>query len=92
LAVRLETIYIPVSWAWAQNSAVGLLLACLSGINGYRRRGPGERPAPASPDGAAFSPVKLPVGRKINHFHPLMDEFPVGDRVSGGRCHLETGS
>jgi hypothetical protein len=44
LAVRLETIYILVSWAWAQNSVVGLLLACLSGTNGYRRRGPGERP------------------------------------------------
>ena len=34
---------------------------------------------PASPDGAAFWPIKLPAGMKFTMIRSLMDEFPVGD-------------
>ena len=46
-------------------------------------------PTPASPDGACFYPLTSPWGTNIPHFHPLMDEIPVGDRGSGPRCHID---
>jgi len=40
-------------------------------------------PAPASPDGDEFLAIKPPWGLKLTHLHPLIDEFPTGDRGSG---------
>jgi hypothetical protein len=29
-----------------------------------------------------------PVGKKLPHPYPLMEEFPVGNQISGPYCHL----
>lgn len=55
-------------------------------INSGDPTGDGETenvPAPASPDGSEFRPLKAPWGVKSPQFHHLIDEFPIGDRGSG---------
>jgi len=39
--------------------------------------------APFHPTGMTFGPLRSPRGLKIPQLHPLMDEFPIGDRGSG---------
>jgi hypothetical protein len=65
----------------------GLLLAHAgTPRRGERGRGDKERSL-LHPTGMRFSPLRSPRGLKISQLHPLMDEFPVGDRGSGPRCH-----
>jgi hypothetical protein len=35
-----------------------------------------------------FFPVYIPVGEKLAHPHPLIEEFPAGNRGPGPHCHL----
>jgi len=43
----------------------------------------GNVPSPAIPDGDQIWPLRSPWGLNTTHFHPLIDEIPVGDRGLG---------
>jgi hypothetical protein len=58
----------------------------LTGPHG--ERGWGMFPHPRLPIGGGFFPVYIPVGENLPHPHPLMEEFPMGNRGSGPHCHL----
>jgi hypothetical protein len=45
-------------------------------------------PAPPSPTGRSFLPYRSPWGLVLSHPHPLIGEFPVGNRGTGPCCHL----
>jgi hypothetical protein len=56
-----------------------------------RGSGTGNRipyPSPPDPMGIVFLPFNSPWGANCNHPHPLMSEFPAGNRGTGPRCHL----
>jgi hypothetical protein len=64
----------------------GLLSSCMH-IHAYTGspigKGDGDAqnvPSSASPDGITFGPLRSMWGLKFSQLHPLIDEFPVGDR------------
>jgi hypothetical protein len=40
------------------------------------------------PIGEELCPIYNPVGKKLPHLHPLMDEFPMENCGSGPHCHV----
>jgi hypothetical protein len=42
-----------------------------------------SHPRPCLPIGGGFFPVYIPAGENLPHPHPLMEEFPAGNRGSG---------
>jgi hypothetical protein len=52
-----------------------------------RGTGMGNALSPFTRRGRIF-PVYIPVGENLPHPHPLMEEFPAGNRGSGPHCYL----
>jgi hypothetical protein len=47
-----------------------------------------SHPYPRLPVGGELFPIYIPVGKKLPHPHPLIEEFPAGNQGSGPHCHL----
>jgi hypothetical protein len=60
----------------------------LTGPHGERGWGMLPHPRPRLPTGGELFPIYIPVGKKLPHPHPLIEEFPAGNRGSGPHCHL----